>query len=275
MAIPAEFSEVEHLQSLIRRYLNKQIRDEFQDLGGDDWEPDVTTTRGSMRYGLTHKDDDPMQVTLARMFLYYFTYGKAAALQTPIYGMPVLTFHELFKFHPQVRLYFYEDHSLVEDGFKSVEAEITFRLMGEKNSTITPAKAQILANKIKALFTSNNGFVWKKGREKWSYYDDENGYRLQLLAWNEAEAKKVIEQILDIQGHTPNWEAHLTIAKKQRTFPTIPGTHFLFGKTRRKTRDRPVAFVRFRYAELKIHGLFNDVTLVDMTGQRRKALIKA
>lgn len=277
MTLPEPFSDIEHLQLTVRRYLNKQIREDFRDLFGDNdvWQPEVGTTRGAMLRALLHEDSDPIAVTNTRMMLYYYVFGKAAAMQTPMYGMPVITFQELFKFHPQVRLYFYEDHSLVENGFKSVEAEVTFRLMGERHETITPAKAQVLANKIKTNFTLNKGFVWKKGHEKWSYYDDEKGYRLQVLAWNETEAKKIIEQVLDIQGHTPDWETHLTIAKKQRRFPTIPGTHFLFGKTRRKVRDRPVAFVRFRYAELKIHGLFNDVTLVDMTGQRRNALIKA
>lgn len=275
MAIPPEFNEVEHLQSVIRRYINKQVREDFRDLGGDDWEPDVTTTRAAMRYALTHKDNDPLQITLGRMFLYYFTYGKARELQAPVYGIPINTFHELFEFHPQIRLYFYEDFDLVEDGYKPVEAEITFRLMDEKNNTITPAKAETLARKIQTLFGRNRGFVWKKGRETWAYYDVRRGYRLRLLAFNETEAKKVIEQVLDIQGHIPDWEAHLSVTKKERNFPIIPDTHFIYGKSRRKPRSRPVAYVRFRYAELKVWGLFNDITLVDLTGVRQKALIRA
>lgn len=275
MPIPAEFSDTEHLQTTIKRYLNKQIIEDFRDLGGENWQPEVGTTRGSMRHALTHKDNDTMQITLGRMFLYYFTFGKARELQPPIYGVPVTTFQEEIKFYPQVRLLFLEDYSRVDEGYEQVKAEITIRLAKETETTMTPAKAKVLATKIKNLFATNNGFSWKKGHEKWTYYDKSKGYDLRVLAWNETEAKKIIEQVLDIQGHTPDWSACLGQAVKKRSFATIPGKHYVYGKLRRKPRDRPVAYVRFRYAELKIWGMAHDVTLVDLTGIKRNALVKA
>lgn len=171
MAIPTEFSEVEHLQSLIRRYLNKQIREDFQDLGGDDWDSDVTTTRGAMRYGLTHKDDDPMQITLVRMFLYYFTYGKAQALQAPFFGLPIQDYQETFKYHPQVKLFFMEDSDEVEKPYLPIRSEITFRLMGETENTINEIKAKTISNRIKTNFCAGSGFRWKRGKETWLYID--------------------------------------------------------------------------------------------------------
>ena len=33
MAIPPEFNNVEHVQNLVRRYVNKEIRSHFADLG--------------------------------------------------------------------------------------------------------------------------------------------------------------------------------------------------------------------------------------------------
>ncbi len=275
MAVPPEFNEVEHLQATIRRYVNRQIREDFQDLGGDNWEPETGTTRGAMRHALTHKDTDPLPVTLSRMFLYYFTYGKAQALQAPIYGMPSIAFQELFRFKPQIRLLFIEDQSLVEDGYEPVKAEVTFRIMDETESTMTPAKAQVLANRINSLFAAGQGFTWKKGHEKWLYFDNSKGYQLRILAWNETEAKKIIEQVLDIQGHTPDWEAFLSVSTKKRSFLAIPKMKFVYGKNRREPRDRPVAFVRFRLAELHLWGMFNTVTLVDKTGTRRNPLIAA
>ena len=275
MPVPPEFNEVEHLQATIRRYVNRQIREDFQDLGGDNWEPETGTTRGAMRHALTHKDTDPLPVTLSRMFLYYFTYGKAQALQAPIYGIPATQFQESIKFHPQVRLLFIEDYSLVEDGYEPVKAEITFRLMDETEKTITPGKAQTLANKIKSLFATGKGFTWKKGHEKWLYYDQSKGYQLSLLAWNETEAKKIIEQVLDVQGHTPDWQQYLSKSTRERPFSTVPGTHQVYGKNRRKPRDRPVAFVRFRLAEMKVWGMPHAVTLVDKTGTRRNPLVSA
>lgn len=277
MALPEPFSDIEHLQLTIRRYLNKQIREDFRDLYGenDSWQPEVGTTRGSMLQALLHQDSDPITVTATRMMLYYFTYGKAQALQAPIYGMPATHFQESIKFHPQVRLLFIEDQSLVEDGYEPVKADISFRLMNETENTITPAKAKTLANKINSLFATGKGFTWKKGREKWIYTDQSKGYQLRVLGWNEIEAKKIIEQVLDVQGHTPNWEEYLSKSTRERRFSTIPGTHQIYGKQRRKPRDRPVAFVRFRLAELKVWGMPHAITLVDKTGTRRNPLVAA
>ncbi len=182
MAIPPEFNEVEHIQAVTRRYINKQVREDFQDLGDDDWEPETGTTRGSMRHALTHKDTDSLSMMLSRMFLYYFTYGKAQSLQAPVYGIPSIQFQELFRFKPQVRLFFYEDASLVEDTYEAVKADISFRIMNETESTITPANAKTLANKIDSLFAGGRGFTWKKGHETWAYYDESRGYKLRLLA---------------------------------------------------------------------------------------------
>ncbi|MCY7272387.1 MAG: hypothetical protein LH702_01240, partial [Phormidesmis sp. CAN_BIN44] len=107
------------------------------------------------------------------------------------------------------------------------------------------------------------------------YKDPSKGYNFQLYIWNETEAKRVIEQVLDIRGHSPNWEKYLDGTTKKKTFPIVPGNQFLFGKSRRKPRERPIATVRFKYAELKIHGLPNDIQLVDRTGFRRNPLVKA
>lgn len=278
MAIPAEFSEVEHLQSLIRRYLNKQVRDDFQDLGGNDWDPDVTTTRGAMRYGLTHKDDDPMQVTLARMFLYYFTYGKAQALQAPMFGLPIQDYQETFKYHPQVKLFFMEDADETDKLYYPIRSEITFRLMDETENTITEAKAKVIANRIKTNFCAGNGFRWKRGKETWLYHDMRRGYRLKLFVWNEVEAKRVIEQVLDIQQHTPDWDAHLKDASQRKHLkvaPPLPRTERIYGKNRKLPRNRPVGYVEFRYAELDIWGLPMPICLTDRMGTRRKTLVAA
>ncbi|MBW4568619.1 MAG: hypothetical protein KME31_11510 [Tolypothrix carrinoi HA7290-LM1] len=62
---------------------------------------------------------------------------------------------------------------------------------------------------------------------------------------------------------------------REKTYPTIPGNQSILGKTRRKPRERPVAYVRFRWAELKLHGLVNDIILYDLTGYWRNALVKA
>lgn len=277
MAIPPEFNKVEHVQNLVRRYVNREIREHFADLGGDDWEPEVGTTRGAMRYALTHDDNDALSMTLLRLFLYYFTYGQARSLQAPVYGIPVQDLQQSVKFHPQIRLYFYEDVSQVDDFTSPATGEISFRLIGETEHTINESKARSYANKIKTLFAANSGFLWHKGKELWVYYDLARGYKLQVYAYNESEAKRVMEQVLDIQGHTPDWDEHLSDATKRKHLNSASTvkTEFIYGKQRKLPRRLPNAYVRFKFAELKIWGMPNDITLIDRTGARPHPLIRA
>lgn len=276
MAIPAEFSETEHLQNLIRLYVNKMIREDFRDLGGDAWEPDVTTKRGAMRYAMTHKDSDPIPHTLLRLFLYYFVYSKARDLQAPIYGIPSIDFQEYTKFHPQVHLFFHEDIDDVEEGYQPIKGKIAFRLMDESSDSMTRTKAEILANRIKTNFAANNGFRWHKGWHMAQYKDPKKGYHLQLYVFDRGEAKRVIEQVLDIQGHSPDWGLFQFNERDNPAsqFPTIPGTERIYGKIRRKPRRRPRAYVRFRSAELHLHGLPKAIILLDRTNRNRQAVVK-
>lgn len=276
MAIPSDFNEVEHLQSVIRRYLNKQIREDFQDLGGENWEPSVTTTRAAMRHALTHKDNDPMQVTLGRMFLYYFTFEKAASLQTPVYGIPTTFYQqEALTYIPQVTLHFIEDAEDVEPTYPPVYGEINFRLIGETHETITESKLKMLGNKAKTHFGANGGFVWRKGKVKCNYTDKQRGYFLQILSRNINEGKRVIEQVLDLQGHTPDWK-YMNVRENQEpseAYPTIPPTGRILGKSKRLPRRRPVADVRFTKIECHIYGLPAPKILYDRTRLSRVALV--
>lgn len=274
MPLPEDFNAWEHLQSTVIQVQNRIVREEFSDLG-DDWDNDILTSRGSLRVACTMVDDDSAIQTLIRLWLFYGCLKKAADFQAPIYGIPVLTFQEQMKFLPQVRLYFSEDLNEVEHGFNPLEAEVTFRLVNETSASMTEAKAKVIANKIKTAFCSSGGFRWKKGREKWIYKDQSRGYDIRLLAWSESEAKRLIEQVLDIESHSPNWEKYLDGTKKEKTFVTVPPLHTVYGKQRREYRERPVGYVRFRYAELKLHGLPNDIQLVDRTGNRKNPLVKA
>lgn len=265
-----EFNDVEHFQSTVRKVVNSLVREHFKDIDESVELANISTPRSSLRRACTHDDTDSLLMTVGKLNLYRFVVDPSANLP-PIYGIPLTTFHESVKFHPQIRLYFHEDLNLVESGYSPLEAEITFRLMRETGATLTPTEAKVIANKIKTLFCANKGFTWKKGREKWVYKDESKGYDFRLLAWNETEAKKVIERVLDIQSHSPDWD-YLSVATKKKTYTTVPGNHTIYGKSRRKPRDRPIGYVRFRYAELKVWGM-NDVTLVDRTGLRRSPLV--
>lgn len=277
MTLPDNFSPWEHLQSVLLRAHNPLVREEFRDVGGDDWDPDITVPRGSLRVACTLRDDDSALMTLIRLHLFYYTLRKASDLQAPIYGIPVAGFQEARKFRPQIQLHFQEDAQDVEQGYAPVTGEISFRLMRDDAESLSMAEVRNYAQKVRTNFATGNGFVWQKGRVMASYEDRERGYGLRLLVRSKAEARRVIEQVLDIQGHAPNWE-RLNISESEDPagrFPIVPGTDMILGQSRRRPRQRPIASVRFQAAYLHIHGMPNAVVLIDLTGRRRNPILRA
>jgi hypothetical protein len=277
MAIPPEFNEVELLQSTIRRYVNRQVKEDFKDLGGDNWEPEVNTTRGAMQHVLTHKDNDSLVMSLNRLFLYYFTYGAAKAMQPDIFGSPIVTTDRPRRYHPQITLHFSNKGYNPTQKHELVEGECSFRLMNETATTITKAELERFAIKIKSLFATPTKFVWHKGKTLISYTDWDKGYQFQLLVTNEAEAKRIVEQVLDIQGHTPEW-SKLGInnnSDPNTAYPNAPGNQVILGESVEKVKRRPIENVIFRYATINIHSKGRGINLVDTTFTRANALERA
>jgi hypothetical protein len=275
MTLPADFNPFEHLQDLIIKVQNKIVKDEFNDVGDDDWQPNITTPRASLRVGCTLKDDDSGTMTILRLFFFYFILRKAQDLQLPVYGIPITSFQEQRRFKPQIHLYFLESLTDVEHGYSPVAGEISFRLMKETETTLTETELKTLAQKIKTLFCTPP-FKWKKGKNMYSYTDWEKGYQLQLLCWDKIQAKKLIETVLDIQSHTPNWK-FLNESQNEspsQTFPTIPPPKTILGKLRKTPRRRPIATVIFQSAVCHLYGIPNPICLVDRTSTYPKPLVK-
>lgn len=276
MPLPQEFSEFEFLQDLVRKWQNRIVREEFNDLGGDEFDPNITISRHATRHGCTHKDNDTADMTLMRLYLYYFIYRKAQDLQPPVYGIPTTAFQESFKFKPQIFMYFQEPEDDVEPGYRPIKGEIRFRIMNEETETITQTKVEQLARKVRDNF-SRPVFVWRRGKDLASYFDKSKGYQFKILCRNQTEGKRVIEQVLDIQSHTPDWK-NLNFSQNlepAEAFPTIPRTQTILGKSTKLPRKRPIAEVNFRYALLHLHGLEKSICLVDRSGIFNNALIAA
>lgn len=266
MTLAPEFSHQEHLQSTIRSWMNREVRDFFIDLGGDEWDEDITTPRASLRVACTHLDTDSLLMTQLRWNL--FERVRLQRIQVPYFAIPISGFDEARKYKPQITLYFQEDLQDVETGYAPVTGEISFRLMGYETDTITPTIAQTFATRIETNFGTAGGFVWRKGRTLCSYTDKSKGYAFQILCRDDTYARTLISQVLDIQNHTPDW-ARLkinTAANETERYPIIPPTERVYGQNRRLPRARPIADVRFQVALLKVHGLQNAIPLFDRTG---------
>lgn len=269
MPLPVEFSPAEHLQDLSRRTINQEVREWFSELGDENWDPDITTPRGSLRVACTHQENDTIHITLLRTLLFYMVCKKAADLQTPVYGIPVGTYQELRKFKPQILLYFLEDPADVDEDFAPVTGEISFRIMSETEESLSMSEVNSLANRIRTNFAAGSGFKWRKGKVQASYTDPARGYGLRLFCRDETEARQVIDKVLNCQNHSPDWK-YLNISKNEEpvnAYPTLPDRKMLLGKTRRLPRKRPIADVRFQYALLHLWGMPNPVVLVDRSGR--------
>jgi hypothetical protein len=232
---------------------------------------DIATPRSSIKHACIIKDNDTAVMTQLRMWLFEVSVGHAQNFHPPLYSIPSMAFQDHAKIKPQITLYFVEDYDDVSTGYTRVTGEIAVRLMDETETSLTNAKLIQYANKIKTLFATGTGFIWKKGKLMFSYTDTAKGYRLKVLATTETEAKRLIEQILDIQSHTPDWDnlnksEPANIASK---YPTLPPKKTILGKSRKMPRRRPVASVRFQCALLHLDGLPNPIPLVDRTFKYR------
>ena len=199
-----------------------------------------------------------------------------------MYTTPVLSFQSQFEFHPQVSLVFRQTLGEAnrssgattdpEDMKKPVEGLISYRLMNETHETMNPDKAYTLAQKIKAKFAVPV-CTWDKGITNYTYWDDPKGYKFRILAATEAEARRLIEMTLDLAGESPSWDL-LREHIPKATYPVKPNKEFIYGKSKRPPRRRPVETVKFKYAEMHVWGVASAVTLVDVSGLRLNALVR-
>lgn len=173
--------------------------------------------------------------------------------------------------HPKVYLYFKEKDEDVDPEYPSpIEMETSFRWMEEtqKSLTTNPRKLNELALKIKNKF-AKPVFKVKKGKNMYSYCDWDKGYQFQLQVSSKAEAKRVVEEVLDLRGHNPEWEHFNTITNENpsKRFPIIPQKQIILGDVV-KTRCRPVGTVHFKYAYVVVPPKKAPVYLVDVTGKK-------
>lgn len=274
MPLPQGFQEFEHLQDIYRRTLNQIVRDEFNDTDWEDDNPDLTTARSHLRYACTHKDSDSGIMTQMRTDLFYMVLRKASDLHPPVYGIPSIDFQELVRFHPQITLFFTQDQDSVPDDLTPIRAEISYRLMNETPQTMTEAKARAIGNEIKNTFGVSGGYRWRKGKYQCSYTDQSKGYFMRINAYSEAEGREVIQKVLSLNEHTLDND-FLKISPPNGPTTDVTGTQFVYGKNRRKPRKRPIGYVRFRYAQMDLHGLPEPIMLVDRTGYYKRALVRA
>lgn len=274
MTIPETFSHSKHLKTVLIQTYNKYVKDTFKDIDIDDLGLNINVPRESLLRACKIDPDDSQIVINNRMMLYYFVTRAAQDLQPPNYGVPVGLYNEVKRFRPQVFLYFKEDAEDVDPDFRAIDSQISFRLMGESELTLSIAQLTLLANKVKTEFGANFGYRWHRGKVLCTYTEPEKGYGLKLFAYSASEAKEVIAKVLDLQNHSPDWQYFNSSENDAAStaYPTVPPLKTVLGKSIRMPRKRPVGYVRFQRATVNIWGVSKPVSLYDRTGVRHDSL---
>ena len=176
---------------------------------------------------------------------------------------------------PQILMLFQQpDKELTENFPRAVVGRISFRIMNKDSATITKQDLEFYASRIKTLFGGETPFIWERGKELYSYVDQIKGYRLQVLAANEQAARKVVEQVLDIQSHSPDWEymgKNTSVVAPETKYDDTPSKQTILGKPYRKKRRRPKVTMVFWKAEIFIDGIAGNTLLHDRSGFLYKA----
>jgi len=263
MALPDKYDEWYHIRQQLIRLHNPRVKKWFKSEDGN--EPNIVTGPASLKIACTINTSDSAVIALLRMWLFDINIGAAAKWQPAFYGYPIQTFQERNEviYHPQVHLFFSQDSAATPDDYRPIEAEISFRVMDETYKTMTEAKATALATKIKsAMGTRENPFKWNKGKTKFTYLDNENGYDLRILAQSETEALNVFRKIVGIRDHSFN-EDNVREHTPHKASINTPSTEVIFGESRRKRRWRPTGTVKFRWASMSLYGLNKGLLLYD------------
>jgi len=254
--LPEGFNSWKHLRDTVELIHNRRVRSFYKNQPDND----ISTEKRSLKLACLIQPKDTVILVILRMWLFEITAGHAQSLQAPIYGIPVSDFQGEVKFKPQVHLHFQERYPYIAERTRAVEGVISFRLMNEDAATYSRAKAEELARDIKREF-ANPIFVWNKGKYVYYYEDKEHGYKMRLYVISKAEGERVTKNVLAVRGHSFDDDKSEYI-ENARSYPNNPGNHTIYGQSVPKPLRRPTADVRFRYAQLHLHGRAKVINLV-------------
>lgn len=262
----------EQLQSFIRNYINKLIREDFKDL--DNEILNINIPRHAIKIICTHTDNDSIIHTVLRLLIYgFFVYFPS---YQEGYNIPYIWLHENYDFIPQVIFYFVDDPSTrtIANKNKPLEMEISIRLpfldISQQSSGNNIEK---IANKI---FLNFKNFKVTKGKIKYSYRDKTNKINISSFFPSKSEAVELFKNIILCLENVTYDNDNIVEHKPEKTF-TVPEKRYVFGRKYEIERRRS-GIVQFKKATLHIQGI-KPIKLVDtiknyVTGNKLNDLIQ-
>lgn len=112
-----------------------------------------------------------------------------------------------------------------------------------------------------------------KGKQTYTYADHEKGYQFKLDVKDEAEAKRVIKKVLDIQNHKMNddlFRKGSSRVNNPRT--TTPERVTIRGERVQLPQRGKEGEVIFQFAYLNVGVSVPPINLVDLTGKKKDAV---
>jgi len=180
-----------------------------------------------------------------------------------VYGIPAESYQETFTFKPQVKLYFRQPVNEVPAGGRRKYDEHGFRLIGKESETIVLADVEALAARIRSLFGGASPFFYQTGKNRATYTEKAKGYELKINCYDKANGRKVVEQMLDITSHSPDWKFFNFIQNEDPTdrYDETPGSVTILGERYKRPVRRRIAKVEFYQATLALHGKSEQILL--------------
>lgn len=175
---------------------------------------------------------------------------------------------------PLVTLYFQEKAEDVEEGYRALRTQISFRIMDKSDDPRSPlprlavADVKQIATQIKTIFAEPLPHKIHRGKETVSIKDKERGYESYIHVFNRADGVDLYTKICQVQGHSIDLKRvfHKTTLDEVGAYPTIPQQVQVLGKTVKEARTRPVGWVHFVEAKLFVSLLDTPIKLCDSKG---------
>lgn len=177
------------------------------------------------------------------------------------------------KQYPKVTLYFEQNKKDLTEQFRSpIDAQVSFRWL---KYTVDRIRNDEKALKELALAIKNKFakplFYFDKGKKVGMYNSPEQGFNFVWSEFkDEANAKKIFEQVLDVLGKTPDWECLIMSSSVMpaKAYPDLPNKVTVLGEQVREARKRPLGRVYFKHASIIIPPKKTPVYLIDVTGKK-------
>lgn len=188
-----------------------------------------------------------------------------------LYTIPCDLLQESVETRPQLIIKFQESAANARKNKRSRWPLIAIHYIRLYQDFSSKSDVEKIAKKVYSVF-AKPVFKFDKGKIKYSYRDKSKGYSFIVACPGEAEARNLITKLLACNDETPNW-FRLTESKSKRVTEPL-GTVRINGETYQRPQYRRTGEVRFISAELHVHGLKNNIHLIDLGGQSRNPVLQ-